>query len=172
VFVKFQAVENEFTQFVSESIYSKTDYSLEVALQSRDNDIGLSHTIDKIIAIPQRSSFVFFDNLTLEFSSPYSMLKSLEAYINHEKWSLAPLVIPHFENKKYSLMIIGNPAEERISINKLATYHFDEKQSCLNIKLETGVNEQYYRLSDDLIVGLSDNNLSSFYILNLKIKDR
>jgi hypothetical protein len=166
---------NEKNLSTGECIYSQNDYYLEyIEIQhcnKTENKKSLANQINERMMIDSKSDnfLVIVDTLTLVFDKKKGDLKTLDAFTNKNRWikNLAKKIPQTIDNGILTLCNFANN-DDRDSINIFPKYEYPGTDDWVRIVFFEDKNIQYYKVSSNLIVGLTNGKLSEIFLLNLK----
>lgn len=109
------------------------------------------------------------DTLTITFAGLNYQLQSIDAYTNESAWKRAELHIPTVHSSA-SLFLTGEFTDDRASLETTATYEFDARKSLLRILFCESKNEEYIKVSTNVVIGISNEMISSVFVSDLIIR--
>lgn len=132
----------------------------------------LADVIDSRLGIRRESPvLVCADTLVLTFSGEAGELVALDAYTNWKHWRrVGTLELPML-TKTGRVYLAEKCGEDRISVGVVPEYVFLQDPHLLCLRLFRGGREQeFFRVSDCLVVRISGDTLSELWIEKLVIR--
>jgi len=108
------------------------------------------------------------ETLTLVFSGRDGRFVSLDAYTNHERWEHTSKTKP--SNGDTSALVLAQSVDERIGLDIVPTYRFNENESTLYVGPGAHAS-QYFDVGQDIVIGLANGHLVEVVLTNLRIED-
>ena len=163
---RFKAIESDVCSSVS--TYSSSDFALEVTLHSELEPMSLSKKIDIKYEIKNKKILVIFGGIVFSFVGSELFLESIDSYTNKKNWLLQkvapPLVV---ERARFS---IDAPLDDdKYLLDCNPQYVLDYNKNILLIKLNENNHQKFYRIANNLTIGVNENSLVSVFIENIKI---
>ncbi|MBX7166842.1 MAG: hypothetical protein K1X74_10980 [Pirellulales bacterium] len=110
------------------------------------------------------------DTLVVRFAGNDLELTSIESYTNFGKWSRDPGLVPPATVDAGQLLLVGTYGDDRLDLGKAPHYAYCESDSRLKISLEDAKSPvMHYRVSDRLIVGISEKRIAAFFLEGIVI---
>ena len=151
------------------SSYIAADSALEIKFDCDLSAISLGERLNKSIGIRDRTILLIFGGLTLTFSGEVLGLTQIDAYTNNSKWVNANIALPSkVSSAKCSIQ--ASTDDDRISFDCEPGYIFDGNEHRLLIKLSEEDGAIFYRLADNLIVGIAGEKIASLIVENVVIR--
>lgn len=165
--IKLEEIANIATS--STATYYSNDFALDVRITYPHVKSLFSEEIDKKIGIKDETFQLIYGSLTITFAGRDLFISSIDGYTNREKWKLESVAVP--TTSRLEICFVASlAAEDPCSSAQEPSYYFDGTKQMLKIKLTKSDSEVYYRLSDNLIVGMSRDSISSIFLLNMILK--
>lgn len=152
------------------SVYRRSEFGLAYdasAITPGFDRKNLSLTIDQQFGIAAGHVFVIADTLTLVFSARDGRFLSLDAYTNDALWARANKTKP--SNGDAGALVLAQTVDDRISLDIVPAYTFNERESTLYIGLGSQAS-RYFDVGQGLFVGLADSNLVEVVLTNLRVE--
>ena len=167
--VSFKFVKAEVPK--GRAIYYASDLALEyghatsISYPSRRVD-----EINKSLNIRVPDFRVIADTLTILFAGEEFELVGIDAYTNRHTWIASEtLSFPALSGIGKIYCCFGENSD-RLDTMNVPKFAYNESIQLLHILInDVESSTEYYRLSDSLIVGMSDNSLNSLFLCPLNI---
>ena len=164
--VKFEVITIGIDECSSASSYLSSELSLEVKITYSFKPMSFAKKIDSNLGIRDRSVILIFGSLTMTFIGDSLLLYSIDSYTNIEQWLLGKVIEPITEG--FCSLTINTPSDDdRYSFNYDPVYVFDETKRLLMIKLSEDNGTRFHQLTNNLIIGMNEENLTSLFIKNI-----
>jgi hypothetical protein len=135
-------------------VYNKEDFALEYKIHGGWGDT-------------YRELLLFYDTFTFAFDATSRKFISLDDYTNIDQWQKKDSIhLPEIDCTGTLIIENGFEDDDRYSYRIRPLYKYSK--NIINIILidKDIPFSKFYAISDDLIVGIFDNNITSCYILN------
>lgn len=150
-------------------VYRRTEFGLVYDAEEKplgDERTALSEKLDERFGIDLSPHvFVSADTLTLVFRRRDGRFLSLDAYTNDALWARQP---GPPASSAAGALVLAERIEERVSLDVVPTYSLDVATSTLRICLG-GRGSRYFKVGDDLFVGLSAGQLAEVVLTNIEL---
>lgn len=166
--VKFEIKTINVDECSSVSDYVSTDLSLEVRLSYNVRPMSFAKQIDGWLGIRDKRILLIFGSLTITFSGENLLLESIDSYTNNKKWLVDEVASP-VTTDMAALTITTSSDDDRFSFDLDPVYVFDETKGLLLIKLSENKGTRFHRLTNNLIIGMTEEKLVSLFIENINI---
>jgi hypothetical protein len=155
--------------------YRCREFSLRYCHQPLEapTPMTLATTIDEHLGIRRdKHFFAIADTLEIMFTGGQGELVAFDAYTNWHKWlRLSDIVLPTTSGAG-RVCLLDTFDDDRIRLDAVPEYLYSERQRVLRISLATNDSAaRYYRVSDNLIVGIDSDKLVGLLIHDLSIGD-
>lgn len=142
--------------------YSKNDYYIEYSLELSDEQIQYKNKYEKRL--------IQYKTLTIIFCAITHRFISFDAYTNIDLWNICTnLKIPECSDSGSLEFISGFEADDRYSVPFYPKYEY-YLPGTLKIILGNDDKSKFYKIAEDLIVGIEDLDIiTSFYLTNLVV---
>ena len=166
--VKFEIKTINIDECSSVSNYMSSDLSLEVRLSYDVRPMSFVKQIDGRLGIRDKRILLIFGSLTLTFGGDNLLLESIDSYTNNKNWLFDEVTSP-VTTDMAALTITTSSDDDRFSFDLDPVYVFDETKRLLLIKLSENNGTRFHRLTNDLIIGMTEEKLVSLFIENIVI---
>lgn len=163
-------IRDDFPRTCGRAVYRRSEFGLAYDRSAASSGFyrkNLSQTIDQQFGIASGNLFVTADTLTLVFSERDGSFVSLDAYTNHARWKHAIKTKP--SNAKTGTLVLAQSVDDRIRLEIVPTYSFNENDSTLYIGLGAQPS-RYFDVGQDMVVGLANGNLVEVVLTNLRVE--
>lgn len=134
---------------------------------------GIGLGIDDRRSISSRVFEVrFFDYLCLAFAEPDFELNYITCFTRMENWKRSLVELPSTSlegSLRLSICDEQALAEGQYFSAFAPVYLFDSKRNVLNIRLSNEESTEYYQVGANLIVGLSDCQLTELFLTDMEV---
>ncbi|MBK24065.1 MAG: hypothetical protein CME70_08705 [Halobacteriovorax sp.] len=155
-----------------ESYYSTSDQSLSVSIvYPKEIPGSLSCKIEEKFELKKPYFLLNIDNLTITFEGEDLYLVSIDAYTNLINWESGTISVP--EEKTFGYATLQKSVDDdRESITLNPRFLYDQRHSVLKIELSSTRTdkEEFFKISSNISIGLSNKTITSVFIEKLKIK--
>ncbi len=163
-------IRSDFPRTSGRAVYRQCEFGLAYDRSAASSDFyrkNLSQTIDQQFGIASGNVFVRADTLTLVFSERDGRFVSLDAYTNRERWENAIKTKP--SNAETGTLVLAESVDDRISLDIVPAYCFNENESTLYIGLGAQAS-RYFDVGQDIVVGLANSTLVEVVLTNLRVE--
>jgi len=163
-------IRSDFLRTCGRAVYRHSEFGLAYDWSEASSDFNrknLSQTIDQQFGIASGNVFVTADTLTLVFSERDGRFVSLDAYTNRERWETAIKTKP--SNAETGTLVLAQSVDDRISLDIVPAYSFNENESTLYISLGVQAS-RYFDVGQDIVVGLANSTLVEVVLTNLRVE--